>query len=124
MANEQNLIPNSQRTPSELRAITSKGGKKSGEVRRRRKAMKEQMEMLLSLPVKNLEDVKTLKKLGVEESNIDNQMLLMLAMFEEAKTGDVQALKEIRSIVKDAESVSDNDRVQIINDLPRDDEDD
>lgn len=34
MANEQNLIPNSQRTPQELREITRKGGIASGRARR------------------------------------------------------------------------------------------
>ena len=36
--NDKNLIPNSQRSPSELKAMTSKGGKRSGEVRRQRKS--------------------------------------------------------------------------------------
>lgn len=39
MANEQNLIPNSERTPSELREITRKGGIASGQARRERKAL-------------------------------------------------------------------------------------
>lgn len=34
MANEQNLIPNSQRTPEELRKMAIKGGKASGKARR------------------------------------------------------------------------------------------
>lgn len=34
MANEQNLIPNSQRTPEELREMTRKGGIASGKARR------------------------------------------------------------------------------------------
>ena len=39
--NDQNLIPNSQRTPSELREMTRKGGIRSGEERRRRKSLRE-----------------------------------------------------------------------------------
>ena len=42
MANEQNLIPMNKRTKSEQREYTKKGGQKSGEVRRQRKAMKEE----------------------------------------------------------------------------------
>ena len=49
MANEKNLIPINQRTKSEQREYRSKGGKKSGEVRRQKKKMKETMNMLLSL---------------------------------------------------------------------------
>ena len=40
MANEQNLIPNHERTPSELREITTKGGIESGKARRRKKALR------------------------------------------------------------------------------------
>ena len=49
MANEKNLIPNSKRTPKELREIAKKGGKKSVEVRR--KAMKEQMKYHFQLKI-------------------------------------------------------------------------
>ena len=59
MANEQNLMPiqevNSRRTREQHSEDSRKGGKRSAEVRRQRKAMKEQMEMLLSLPF-NLKD--------------------------------------------------------------------
>jgi hypothetical protein len=41
MANENNLIPNSERTPEELREQTKKAGIKSGEVRRRNKLVRE-----------------------------------------------------------------------------------
>ncbi len=39
--NEQNLIPNSERTPSELREIARKGGIASGEARREKKLAKQ-----------------------------------------------------------------------------------
>ena len=38
-ANIENLIPNSERTPEQLRAQTRKGGIKSGEARREKKRM-------------------------------------------------------------------------------------
>lgn len=37
MANDKNLIPNSERTPIEIKEMASKGGKRSGEVRREKK---------------------------------------------------------------------------------------
>ena len=53
MANEQNLIPfTSNQSREEAKKNGAKGGRKSGEVRRKRKAMKEQAELLLSLPFK------------------------------------------------------------------------
>lgn len=44
--NDENLIPLNQRTKSEQRAITSAGGKASGEARRRRKTNAEAIEIL------------------------------------------------------------------------------
>lgn len=47
MANEQNLIPLSQRTKEEQREIQSKGGKASGEVRRQRQQLREAIQGIL-----------------------------------------------------------------------------
>ncbi|MBQ7957224.1 MAG: hypothetical protein IJ279_04220 [Clostridia bacterium] len=49
MPNEKNLIPNSDRTPSELREIAKKGGKKSGEVRRLRAQERKEWQRLLKM---------------------------------------------------------------------------
>ena len=48
MANEQNLIPNIERTPSELRKMARNGGLASGEARRKRKTLKEELLLMLS----------------------------------------------------------------------------
>ena len=122
MANEKNLIPFNKRTKSEQREYAKKGGQKSGEVRRKRKAMKEQMEMLLSLPFKSKKQLNFMKDLGIEEDNIDNQMALIVAMYGKALKGDVQAFNTIREVVQDEKTIQDKDRVQIINDLPNDEE--
>lgn len=47
MANDQNLIPLSQRTKEEQREIQSKGGKASGEVRRQRQQLREAIQGIL-----------------------------------------------------------------------------
>lgn len=128
MANEKNLIPieqvNSRRSREEHSEDSRKGGQKSGEVRRQRKAMKEQMEMLLALPFKQEKQLKFMKDLGIEENQIDNQMALVVAMYGKALKGDVQAFNIIREVVKDEQTVKDEDRVQIINDLPEEEEED
>ena len=136
MANEQNLMPieqvNSRRTREEHSEDSKKGGQKSGKVRRQRKAMKEQMEMLLSLPF-NLKDnngndiSEMLSTLGIEKENIDNQMAMIISLWKTAignSNQKIQAVREIREIVQDSQTVSKEDRVQIVNDLPEDDEND
>lgn len=125
MANKKNLIPfTSNQSREEAKKNGAKGGKKSGEVRRKRKAMKEQMEMLLSLPFKQSESLDFMKDLGIEEDNLDNQMALIVAMYGKALKGDVQAFNTIREVVQDEKTVKDEDRVQIINDLPNEEEED
>lgn len=123
MANEQNLIPWNKRTESEQREYAKKGGQKSGEVRRQRKAMKEQIEMLLSLPFKQQKQLKFIEDLGIETDNIDNQMALLVAMYGKALKGDVQAFNTIREVTQDSQTTNKEERVQIINDLPNEEED-
>ena len=47
--NEDNLIPNSERSPEELREMGRKGGIRSGESRRRKKRMRESAELLAKI---------------------------------------------------------------------------
>jgi len=132
LANEENLIPfTSNQSREEAEKNGRKGGQKSGEVRRQRKAMKEQMELLLSLPCK-IQDNKgndiaeTLEFLGIDKENIDNQMLMTIALWKTAinsnSSQQINAVREIREIVKDEQTIDDDDRVQIINDLPDEEE--
>lgn len=137
MANEQNLMPiqevNSRRSREKHKRDSAKGGKKSGEVRKQRKAMRKQMEMLLSLPcnIKDSNGNETIdivsELFGIDKEKIDNQMLMMISLWKTAinsnSSQQIQAVKEIREIVKDEQTVNEDNRVQIINDLPRDDED-
>ena len=99
MANEQNLIPFNELTESEQRAIASAGGKASVEAKRRRKALKESMEMLLELPISNMNDYNELAQYGFEMDKADNSVLVVLGLFKAAKAGDVAAQKELRSLI-------------------------
>ena len=84
--NEDNLIPMSERSKNEVRELARKGGIASGEARRRKKTLKEQFDLLLSLPVK--EDGKIGQRikmiaddLGIPPEELDNQMAMCLNMF-------------------------------------------
>lgn len=106
MANEENLIPIPKRTKSEQREITSKGGKKSSEVRRRKKSMKQVMDTLLSMPTQNIDDWNVLGQLGISldeysQDEINNLMVVNAALLLKAKTGDVASIKELRNIIQD-----------------------
>lgn len=102
MANESNLrVPTSE----EARRIGSKGGKASAKARRKKKLMKEQIELLLSLPFPDVRDktgkkIKNVfKQLGIEEENIDNQMAIIVALWQKALKGDYQAFIALRDTV-------------------------
>ena len=98
MANDSNLKPLNSINKEDAKKIRAKGGKKSGEVRRQRKAMKEQMEMLLSLPLKNDRAKAKFKELGIETDDMDNQMALVVAMYQKALKGDTSAMNIVREI--------------------------
>lgn len=104
--NEENLIPNSERTPSELREIASKGGKASGAARRRKKSMKQVMDILLDMPAVSGADYSVLSELGVDLNLLDsdfvnNMLIVNAALLAKAKTGDHKAIHELRSIIQD-----------------------
>ena len=122
MANEENLMPiqevNSRRSREEHSEDSRMGGKKSGEVRRQRKAMREQMSLLLSLPYVGDEGNAFMKGLGLNDDEIDNQMALMVTIYKRAmEKGDIEAFREIKAIVEDKNSRPSEDRIQIVDDL-------
>lgn len=108
VANEKNLVPNEKRTPSERRENARKAGKASGEARRRRKAIRENMEFLLNLPPSNAKDFNKLTKAGFPVEEMDNSQLVVLALFNRAKEGDVAAIREIRNIIGKDTPVTNN----------------
>ena len=99
MANEKNLKKNSERTPSELREMTRKGGIKSGEARRNKKTMREALEILM-FDVEVDEAAKDkLRGAGIDEKDFNNQMLITLGLMKKAREGDVQAYNAICSMI-------------------------
>lgn len=97
MANEQNLLRGDlahKFTPEEH----SRGGKASGEAKRRRKAIREQMELLLSLPIKNNKIKSQLSKLGIEENEMTNQMAMIIKMYQTVLNGGNNSVSAFNSI--------------------------
>ena len=98
MANEQNLVPINERTKSEQREIASAGGKASGKARRRKKNLKQKMQLLLSLPAAD-NDQAELSAMGVDPENMDNEMVLVKALFLAAAEGDTKAFDRIQDVL-------------------------
>lgn len=75
----KNLKPVTKRTKNEAREISKKGGIRSGEVRRERKKLKEELLLLLS--------------------EGDNNRRMSIAIFERALNGDTKAFEVIRDTI-------------------------
>ena len=124
-----NLIPFTELTEDEHRKIATKGGIASGKARRRKKLIKEQLELLLSLPIKDENVKKKLKQSGIDADNLDNQMAMIIAIWNRALKGDVQAFNSIRDTVGEKprdviENINNEQRVVIVNDLGVDTDED
>ena len=100
MANEQNLIRNEDLTPSQRRENARKAGIASAKAKKKRKAMKEQMDMLLSLPVKSPKMKEQLKKLGIKSNEIDNQMALIVSLYQTALKGGKNSVTAFNTIME------------------------
>lgn len=110
MANEKNLIPNSERTPSELREIAKKGGIKSGEVRRQKKTLSELAKMIAENPAPTAAK-KKLTKMGISDEDANNNACIVAAVYDKAIKGNMQAVDKWEQLV--AASKSDESKYEL-----------
>ena len=99
MANDENLIPNSELTPRERKERAKKMGIASGKARREKKAMKETLAALLSMPLQDgstadIEQIQSIARLNGK--NITVQEAIMLAQIKKAMKGDTKAAEFVR----------------------------
>lgn len=106
MPNEQNLVPNAARTPSERRENARKAGIASGVSRRRKRALREAADMYLSLPVTDKRSLNRLLRAGVDEDDADNQMLIIAGLVAKAAKGDAKAAKLIFDLIGEGDATS------------------
>lgn len=117
MAGEDNLIPMSERSKDEVREIAAKGGRNSGESRRKRKAMRESLEILLGMPLKSgeaceIEDVQSYAELNGQ--NITVEQAMIIAQIKKAIKGDTQAM----AFLRDTSGQAPNQKVDITGAVP------
>lgn len=95
MANEQNLIKNSERTPSERRENAKKAGVASGKARRKKANLKKAFETILQADVASPNVKKQLEELGFDSTN---EMALAMVMMQKAMKGNVRAFEQISKL--------------------------
>ncbi len=100
--NEKNLVPNSERSPSELREMRKNGGRKSGETRRRKKALKSLMNDLLSGDIVNDEIYNRTIDMGCNDPTYG--AAVVAAMVRQAALGDTKAFNAIVDLIGEGSS--------------------
>ena len=99
MANSlDNLRPNIT-TTEQAQALGRKGGLASVESKRRKKTMRENAELLLSLPLKDGKLKEQIKALGLPDDDLTNQMAIMASMWKKALAGDVSAFSALQATI-------------------------
>ena len=94
--NDQNLIPNSERSPSELREQTRRGGIASGEARRRKRTMREIAEYLLTMKMcnKNGDPITS----PITGKDMDIAEAVVTAVLKAATTGNMRAVETVLNL--------------------------
>ena len=129
MANEKGKQYQFDRmTPEERAECGRRGGIASGEAKRRKKALKETLEVLLSMPLKSgkAADVEQISNFAeLKGKNINVQEAMLIAMIQRALKGNVQAAEYVRDTVGESPTAKvDLDAsvgVTIIDDFKEDD---
>ena len=97
--NEENLVSLATRPQHERIEIARMGQKASTAAKRRKRTLKEAMDMLLSLPVKDDKVRKKIAALGIDPDEVDNQMAMVIAQWQQAVKGNTKAYQNIEATV-------------------------
>ena len=100
---DENLVPfTGEQSRDEAVKNGKKGGKASGAARRKKKAMREEFEELLSLTLTNPKLIQNLEGLGIPvKKDTTIQTAILAAMIHQAAKGNVKAYREIRETVNE-----------------------
>lgn len=94
--NEKNLIPNSKRSPTEVRENSRKGGIASGKARREKKTVQKILSELLNAEVKNNPQfAKLAQKLGVENDKSVKEIFTAVCLLNTVKDGNLADLERL-----------------------------
>lgn len=99
---DENLVPfTGEQSRDEAVKNGKKGGKASGAARRKKKAMREEFEELLSLTLTNPKLIQNLEGLGIPvKKDTTIQTAILAAMIHQAAKGNVKAFQAIRDTIE------------------------
>ena len=99
---DKNLVPLTERSEEEAHAIRSAGGKAKAESDRRKKLMSELLQLYSDLPITDKRKAKRLKKLGIEEADLTQKVLIADAIMRGAQNGNSYLIQQYLEIVGEA----------------------
>lgn len=109
MANVKNLKP--IRDSETARKLQKKSSKKQKENTIKRKSMKEQLQLLMSLEIKKDKIKQQLTELGIPDTEQNNQMAMNVALYQQALKGNTKAYE----LIRDTSGEKPIDKVEQIN---------
>ena len=116
MANNKNLKPFSELTEEQQREIRQKGGRASVEAKRKRKTMRQVLEMLLYEVELDEGTKERLRSQGVKDPNdFNHQTVINRSLIAKAEAGDVQAYNAICAMIDEKPA----DRMEVGGELLR-----
>ena len=98
---KKDLIPLNQRTKDEQKKICSKGGKKSGEVRREQKTYRDMAKAMLSATITDENILNELKAYGVSETDV--KAYTLLGMIKASGNGSHNAFDRLMELIGEKE---------------------
>lgn len=101
-----NLIPLDERSPEEVKRITSMGGKASGEARQEKARLRKIALAIADLQAPPGKERDALLAMGFSEDEITNDKLLVLSLLWGAMKGNTDAFREFKKLMGEDESAS------------------
>lgn len=114
--NEKNLIPNNERSPSEVRENGRKGGIASGQARREKKTIQKILADLLDSEIKDSPQfAKLASKMGVESDKSVKDIFTMVCLLNSVKSGNLGDLERLSKLLGEQVEITDSEEQKQIN---------
>lgn len=113
MANPSTLVPEAHKLTLEDQ---SKGGKASVEARRQKKSLREKAKLLMSLSIQDKQDLSKAQELGLNEEDIDIEMMNLIHMLNIIKKenfNSVGAFNSLKELTDEQAETTETPSIQI-----------
>lgn len=108
--NDKNLIPNSKRSPTEVRENSRKGGIASGKARREKRTIQQILNTVIDGKIDSLPQFAVIaRKLGLEDAKNIKEVYTILCLLNTVKTANLGDLERLEKLIGEETTVTAND---------------